>query len=110
MSSVRDPLLKKQLAYSRDHYAKGKFDKRYRKNWPKIKKRLSRAGRHLAEEIVRQATTTGHAVLPTRAQKKHQLRKRYSPTLQETVKAKQRRRQRSVGAKKKRKARALSVP
>jgi len=33
VSSVHTPREKKRLAYERDHYAKGKYDKAFRKGW-----------------------------------------------------------------------------
>ena len=105
MSSVHDPTDKKALAYARDHYSTGKYEKRYRKIWPKIKRRMARATRHIAADAVRQAVTTGDAVLAPRPKQKHKLRQRASASLRQVVSGTKSRRIKSAGVKKRRKMR-----
>ena len=45
MSSVWNPQEKKKLACERDHYAKGKHDKGFRRAWPVKKGKASQAFR-----------------------------------------------------------------
>jgi hypothetical protein len=110
MSSVQNPKLKKQLAYERDHYSKGKYDKRFRKAWPKIKRAMVRATRHVANQMVTPAANDFDVVIPDKPKTKHRLRKRGSSTLREIVERKMERRTKGVGAKKRRALRQAPNP
>src|SRR2546426_894073 len=105
MSSVHWPQEKKRLAYERDHYAKGKYDKAFRKGWPTKKRKASRSFRHTADVFTKVAALDGESDAKIATIHQQPLGKWPVPTLRERVTHKHSRRNRSVGAKKARRAR-----
>ena len=100
MSAVQMPQEKKRLAYERDHYAKGKSDKAFRKGWPKKKRKASRSFRHAAEALTKAASLDTESDAKISAIRKRRLRKWDVPTLRDRVAQKLARRVRTIGAKK----------
>ena len=99
MSSVHTPQEKKRLAYERDHYAKGKHDKGFRKTWPTKKRKASRSFRHAADARTRVAISAPDAEADISAIKRRPLQKwRVSP-LGERVPFRLDKRERRIGAK-----------
>src|SRR5258708_2718939 len=104
MSSVHTPQEKKRLAYERDHYAKGKYDKAFRKGWPTKKRKASRSFRHAADALTRAASLDAESDAKISTIKQRPLGKWPVPSLRERIARKRGRRVRSVGAKKARRA------
>src|SRR5579859_1597861 len=100
MSSVRAPQEKKRLAYARDHYAKGKHDKGFRKTWPIKKRKASRSFRHAADGFTRAAALQPGTEADISIIKQHPLQKWGVAHLGERVSAKLDKRKQRVGAKK----------
>ena len=100
MSSARTPQEKKRLAYERDHYAKGKYDKRFRKGWPAKKRKASRSFRHAADALTKAASLNAESDAKIAAIRQRPLGKWPVPSLRERVAHKLDRRVRSIGAKK----------
>jgi hypothetical protein len=100
MSSVRTPQDKKQLAYARDHYAKGKYDKAFRETWPRKKHKSGRSFRHAADTLTRAAALDGESDAEISAIKKKPLTKWPVSKLGEIVPGKLAKRAGRVGAKK----------
>jgi len=102
MSTIHTPQEKKRLAYERDHYAKGKYDKAFRKSWPTKKRKASRSFRHAADALTKAASLDAESDAKISAIKQRPLGKWAVPSLRESVAGKLTRRVRSVGAKKRR--------
>jgi hypothetical protein len=102
MSSVHTPQEKKRLAYDRDHYAKGKYDKAFRKGWPTKKRKASRSLRHAADALTKAAGLDAESDAKISAIKQRPLGKWPVPSLRKRVAHKLARRVRSIGAKKER--------
>lgn len=100
MSSIRTPQEKKKLAYTRDHYAKGKSDKAFRKGWPTKKRKASRSIRRAADALTQAAGLDGESDAKISAIRQRPLGKWSVPSLRERVARKLDRRVRSIGAKK----------
>jgi len=100
MSAVHTPQQKKRLAYKRDHYAKGKYDKAFRKGWPTKKRKASRSFRHAADALTKAASLDAESDANTTAIRQTPLGKWRVPSLRERVANKLARRVRSIGAKK----------
>jgi hypothetical protein len=94
------PQDKKRLAYARDHYAKGKYDKAFRKAWPTKKHKSSRSFRHGADTLTRAAALDGESDAEISAIKQKPLAKWPVPKLGEIVPGKLAKRAGRVGAKK----------
>ncbi|SRR5689334_18915157 len=104
MSSVHSPQEKKKLSYERDHRAKGKHDKGFRKKWPLKKRKAVRSFRHAVDSLTKAALLDGEADSKISAVEPKRLQKWGAPSLREYVQHHQERRRRSVGAKKARRA------
>ena len=102
MSSVHTPQEKKRLALERDHYAKGKHDKGFRKTWPIKKRKTSRSFRHAADALTRAAVLKPEAEADISVIKQHPLQKRGVSHLGERVAFRLDKRKRRIGAKKQR--------
>jgi hypothetical protein len=100
MSSVRTPQEKKRPAYQRDHYAKGKHDKGFRRVWPLKKRKASRAFRHAADTMTKTALLASESDVGIRAIKPKPLRKWAVKNLREFVAGKVDRRVCGVNLKK----------
>jgi len=100
MSSVHTPREKKRLAYERDHHAKGKSDKAFRKGWPTKKRKASRSLRHAADALTKAAGLDGESDAKISSIKQRPLGKWPVPSLRESVAQKLARRVSSIGAKK----------
>jgi hypothetical protein len=100
MSAFHTPQQKKQLAYERDHYAKGKYDKAFRKGWPTKKRKASRSFRHAADALTKAASLDAESDAKITAISQRPLGKWRVPSLRERVANKLARRVRSIGAKK----------
>jgi len=100
MSAVHTPQQKKRLAYERDHYAKGKYDKAFRKGWPTKKRKASRSFRHAADALTKAASLDAESDAKITAVGQRPLGKWPVPSLRERVASKLSRRVRSIGAKK----------
>lgn len=104
MSSVRTPQEKKRLAYGRDHYAKGKYDKPFRKGWPTKKRKASRSFRHAADALTKAAALDEDSDAKITAIKQYPLGKWPVPKLGEIVPGRLEKRARRTGAKRARRA------
>ena len=104
MSSFHTPQEKKRLAYERDHYAKGKHDKAFRKGWQTKKRKASRSFRHAADALTKAASLDAESDAKISTIKQRPLGKWPVPSLSERIAHKRRRRVRSVGAKRARRA------
>src|SRR2546423_11567798 len=100
MSAIHTPQEKERLAYERDHYGKGKYDKAFRKGWPTKKRKSSRSFRHATGALTRAACLDAESDAKISAIKQRPLDKWAVPSLRELVAHKLARRVRSVGAKK----------
>src|SRR6185503_4686517 len=100
MSAVHTPQEKKRLAYERDHYPKGKYDKAFRKGWPTKKRKASRSFRHAADALTKAASLDAESDARISAIKQRPLGKWSVPSSRERVAQKLARRVRSIGAKK----------
>jgi hypothetical protein len=109
MSAVHTPQEKKRLAYERDHYAKGKSDKAFRKGWPTKKRKASRSFRHAADALTKAASLDTESDAKITAIKQRPLGKWPVPSLREGVARKLDRRVRSIGAKKARRRRLANA-
>jgi hypothetical protein len=104
MSTVQTPQEKKRLAYKRDHYAKGKYDKAFRKGWPTKKRKASRSFRHAADGLTKAAALDEDSDAMITAIKQYPLGKWPVPNLGEVVPGRLAKRARRVGAKNERRA------
>jgi len=100
MSAVHTPQQKKRLAYERDHYAKGKYDKAFHKGWPTKKRKASRSFRHAADALTKAASLDVESDAKITTIRQRPLGKWPVPSLRERVAHKLDRRVRSIGAKK----------
>src|SRR5215472_1919184 len=103
MSSVRNPQEKKRMAYDRDHYAKSKHDKS-RNRWRTKKHKARRSFRHAADSLTRTAVFDGDSDSKISAIKQRPHGRWAAPSMREVVAHNLRRRFRSIGAKKQRRA------
>jgi hypothetical protein len=108
MSSVQTPQEKKRLAYERDHYAKGKSEKAFRKGWPTKKRKANHSFRRAANVLATAATLDEEADVRIGAIKKNPLIKDPVPTLGQLVPGKLAKRGRRIGRKKARRAAAAA--
>ncbi len=103
MSSVKKPVEKKRLNYERDHESPGKYDKAFRKQWPKKKTKANRKVRSKVHSHERATDGEGvEGVLEAKiaAVRRESLYKWTIETLAERVARTKLRRLFSVGAKK----------
>ena len=113
MSSVHSPPEKKRLSYDRDHYAKGKYDKAFRKGWPTKKRKATRSFRHAADALTRAAGFDAESDAKIPAISQRPLDKWGVTPLRQSVARKLHRRVSGTGAKKRRRTardRGLSTP
>jgi hypothetical protein len=99
MSSVTSPQKKKQLSYDRDHRAKGKYDKAFRKGWPLKKRKAVRSFRHAVNDLTARASKDGESDAKILSVRQKKLKKWGAPSLREDVQRRLDRRKRSIGAK-----------
>jgi hypothetical protein len=52
MSSIHSPQEKKRKAYDCDHRSPGKYDKQFRKSWPRKKRLVNRSDRRIAKSAL----------------------------------------------------------
>ena len=99
MSAVHTPQEKKRLAYERDRYAKGEYDKA-QKSWRTKKRKASRSSRHAADVLKKAAALDKESDAKISAIKQQPHGKWPVPSLRERVARKLDRRVRSLGTKK----------
>jgi hypothetical protein len=104
MSSVHRPQEKKRLAYLREHYAKGKHDKAFRKGWPTKKRKAIRSFRHAADGMTKAAALDEGSDARISAIKQKPLSKWPVRTLKERLAQNLDKRARRIGAKRARHA------
>ncbi len=111
MSSVTNPTEKKRLAYERDHYNRnGQSNKAWRKTKPVKKAKARRAYRKTANDLTIVTATDDTAPTAATRKKEGMEQRRVSDWgaigLRDFVASRQERRESTIGAKQRRKARA----
>jgi hypothetical protein len=99
MSSVHSPQQKKELSYNRDHRAKGKYDKAFRKTWPLKKRKAVRSFRRAANSLTARTLYDAESDATISSIKQKKLKKWGAPSLREDVERRMERRERRIGAK-----------
>lgn len=99
MSSIKSPPEKKRVAYERDHYAKGEYEKSFRKSWPRKKKKAGRRVRRIASGLTKAVGLDVESGEKIAAIKNRRLDKWEVPSLRESVNSKLARRVASIRAK-----------
>jgi len=103
MKKRKNPRDEKEKDYEKQHFSPGKYDKAFRKQWPRKKAVTERVFRRSAQQILNRADAEGQEDLDVElSRKRESIRKWEVLTLRELIKKKQAKRRATIGARKRR--------
>ncbi len=103
----RSPREDKELDYERQHFSSGKYDKAFRRQWPRKKARAERTYRHKVTQMLTRNNVNDaeENQTDTASLKRETIRKWSIGNLRDRVQGKLEKRQQMVGARKERRRR-----